>query len=213
MSGTITALKAQTKSKGRVNVYLDGAFAFGLADILAASLRVGQRLSDEQIAALRQRDAQERAYERALRFLSYRPRSTDETRRYLAGKDLPPEVIDATLARLASAGLLDDEAFARFWVEDRESFRPRSAMALRVELRRKGVGDEAIAAALNAVDEEEAAYQAAQPRAARLQGCDRATFYRRLGDFLQRRGFSYQTSRATVDRLWRESTGAEPARG
>ena len=209
MAGTITALKAQTKNKGRVNVYLDGTFAFGLADVIAAPLRVGQRLSDDDIAALRQRDAQERAYDQALRFLSYRPRSIEETRRYLADKDVPPDVIATTLARLARAGLLDDEAFARFWVENRESFRPRSAMALRMELRRKGVGDEAIATALAAVDEKEAAYQAALARAVRLRGADRTTFYRRLGGFLQRRGFGYETARETVDRLWRESTAPE----
>jgi len=209
LAGTITALKAQTKNKGRVNVYLDGTFAFGLADVIAAPLRVGQRLSDDDIAALRQRDAQERAYDQALRFLSYRPRSIEETRRYLADKDVPPDVIATTLARLARAGLLDDEAFARFWVENRESFRPRSAMALRMELRRKGVGDEAIATALAAVDEKEAAYQAALARAVRLRGADRTTFYRRLGGFLQRRGFGYETARETVDRLWRESTAPE----
>ncbi len=204
LAGTITALKEQTKNKGRVNVYLDGTFAFGLADTIAATLRVGQSLSDDDIARLRQRDARERAYDQALRFLRYRPRSADEVSRYLAGKEVPPEVIAETLARLAGAGLLDDRAFAHFWVENRTSFRPRSARALRFELRRKGVSDGAIEAALGALDEREAAYQAARARAARLEHADRETFYRRLGEFLQRRGFGYELARETVSRLWRE---------
>jgi len=209
LSGRITALKAQTKNRGRVNVYLDGSFAFGLAEIVAARLRVGQSLSDDDIASLRQCDAQERAYDQALRFLSYRPRSTEEVRRFLAGKDVPPEVATATLARLTGAGLLDDEAFARFWVENRESFRPRGPMALCFELRRKGVSQEAIEQALGAADEKDAAYRAARTHAARLEHADRATFFRRLGEFLQRRGFHYETVRETVDRLWREKAARD----
>ncbi|HOG48064.1 MAG TPA: RecX family transcriptional regulator [Anaerolineae bacterium] len=210
MAGKITALRAQTKNKGRVNVYLDGAFAFGLPDIVAAGLRIGQELSDADIAALRQHDSLERAYDRALRFLSYRPRSSEEVRRYLAGKQVAEEVASEVLQRLARAGLVDDAAFARFWVENRTSFRPRGASALRYELRRKGIGESAIEAAVAAVDEDGSAYQAAQARAARLLHVDRDTFYRRLGEFLRRRGFSYATARDAVERLWRERSGDTP---
>jgi regulatory protein len=75
MAGTITALRFQKRNKNRVNVYLDGQFAFGLVAIEAARLRVGQTLSDNDVARLQMRDEVERAYERALNFLSYRPRS------------------------------------------------------------------------------------------------------------------------------------------
>ncbi len=209
MAGKITALKAQTKNKGRVNVYLDGTFALGLPDIVAATLHIGQMLSDGEIDALRQRDTEERAYSRALQFLSYRPRSIEEVRRYLAGREVPDDVAAATLERLARAGLLDDRAFARFWVEDRECFRPRGAAALRFELRRKGVSDEAIEASVSAVDEDAGAYQVALAPARRLAQADRDTFYRRLGDYLRRRGFSYDTVRHTVERLWRERSAHE----
>jgi regulatory protein len=200
----VTALKVQAKNKRRVNVYLDGTFAFGLPDTVAASLRVGQLLSDEEGVALQRRDTVERAYERALRFLSYRPRSCEEVARYLAGKQVPEDVAGEVIARLQNAELLDDGAFARYWVENRQSFRPRGTMALRYELRRKGVDEGAIKAAIEEVDESEGAYRAAQAQARRLAGVDRETFRRRLGGYLSRRGYAYATVRETIERLWRE---------
>ncbi len=204
MAGKITALKTQMKNQRRVNVYLDGTFAFGLPAIVAATLRVGQVLSEQECADLRRRDVQERAYESALRFLGYRPRSIEEVVRHLTGKQIPEDLIAETVERLTQAGLLDDGAFARFWVENRESFRPRGAAALRYELRRRGVGEEAISSAIRDVDEGEGAYRVASGQALRLEHADRDTFHRRLGGFLSRRGFSYRTVRETVERLWRE---------
>ena len=213
MAGRITALKAQAKNRGRVNVYLDGAFAFALSDLVAATLRVGQWLSDEEIADLQQRQAAQRAYDRALRFLSYRPRSVDEVNRYLAGKQVPDDLIAQTVDRLQQAGLLDDETFARFWVENRESFRPRGKAALRYELRRKGLGEEAIQAAIQDVDESEGAYRIAQAQAQRLAGVDRQAFRQRLGGYLSRRGFSYGVIRETIERLWQERATRQSAEG
>lgn len=211
LAGKITALKVQSRNRRRVSVYLDGAFAFGLPDIVAATLHVGQSLSDDEIADLRRRGSLEQAYDCALGYLSYRPRSVSEVRHHLAGKEVPEELIVETVERLVRAGLLDDDAFARFWVENRSSFRPRGQLALRYELRGKGVSEEAINSAVEAVDECEEAYRAAQPRALRLARVDRDTFRRRLADFLRRRGFSYETVRETVERLWQESRSSEDA--
>lgn len=209
MAGRVTALKVQTKNKRRVNVYLDGVFAFGLPDVVAATLRVGQVLSAEDCASLQQRDVAERAHERALHYLSYRPRSIDEVARHLARKQFPEDVIAETISRLERVGLLDDAAFARFWVENRASFRPRGVFALRHELRRKGVADKAINLAIRDIDEHEGAYRAAQAQARRLSGADRDTFRRRLGGYLSRRGFSYAIVRDTIDRLWKEQSAGD----
>ena len=89
MAGTITALRYQKRNKNRVNVYLDDQFAFGLAAIEAARLHVGQTLTDDDVVRLRRRDDVERAYERALDFLSYRPRSEAEVCRNLRRKEQP----------------------------------------------------------------------------------------------------------------------------
>ncbi|NJM52668.1 MAG: hypothetical protein HC846_04275 [Blastocatellia bacterium] len=83
MAGTITALKVQAKAKDRVNVSLDGEFAFGLALIHALWLKIGQQLSDAEIAELQAADTLEKAQQRALNLISYRPRSVKEVKQRL----------------------------------------------------------------------------------------------------------------------------------
>ena len=206
MAGTITALVAQKRNKERVNVYLDGEFAFGLALIEALKLHKGQQLSDDDIARLKALDEIEVAHDRALNFLSYRPRSSEEVRRNLHQKEFAERTIETVIERLTGAGLLDDAAFARYWVDNRERFEPRSRRALRYELRQKGVPDPAIQAALDDLDEEDAAYRAASTRLRRYARADEETFRKRLGDFLARRGFGYEIVRDVLDRLWQEQS-------
>jgi len=200
----ITRLQAQKKRKDRVNVYLDGEYAFGVQAAVALPLRVGQELDGDAVAALKRRDAFETAHDQALRFLSYRPRSCFEIDRYLQRKGTDPEVIAEVKSRLIRAGLLDDAAFARYWVENREAFRPRGAWGLRYELRQKGIADEVIAEALEGLDPEDSAYRAARGRARSMSHLDHRTFRERIGGFLRRRGFSYGVIRPVVERLWGE---------
>jgi regulatory protein len=202
MAGTITALKLQKKNKERVNVYLDDRYAFSLAAIEAAKLKQGQVLSDQEIEDLLGRDSFHKAYAKALRFLSYRPRSGAEVRRYLQGKKVTPAIEAEVVERLTAAGLLDDQAFANYWVENRENFNPRGRYALRYELRQKGVSEETIASALEDIDEEESAYRALISRARRMPPLDRGSFRKKLGSFLRRRGFSYEAINAALERIW-----------
>ena len=76
----ITALQVQKRNPNRVNVHLDGEYAFGLARIVAAWLKVGQTLEEEKISELQADDARERAMQQAMLFLSYRARSEKEIR-------------------------------------------------------------------------------------------------------------------------------------
>ena len=211
MAGTITALTVQKKNRDRVNVYLDGRFAFGLAAIEAARLRRGQTLSDDEIAALQNRDEVQKAHESALRYLDYRPRSTDEIRRHLMkSKDVAPEVMDEVVERLTSVGLLDDRAFARYWLENRSDFSPRGERALRLELRQKGVPGDIIAEVLSeSHNEDEAAYRAAMAQARKVRTTDPVEFRRKMEAHLARRGFSYDTAREAVARAWSELQPSE----
>lgn len=207
----VTALVAQKRNPNRVNVYLDGEFAFGLAAIEAARLHLGQELGDADLARVRQADDVAVAHERALRYLSYRPRSEAEVRRYLAGKQVAPEVIEEIVERLTRVGLLNDQAFAQYWRENRENFRPKGAAALRQELRQKGVSREAVDRALAGMDEEGAALDLARARARRLGGLDKPAFKRRLAAYLGRRGYAYDIIMPVVERVWQEQGGATPA--
>jgi regulatory protein len=205
VSGQITALRVQKRNRQRVNVYIDDRFAFGLAAIEAIQLKVGQVLTDAEILRLKNKDQVELARERTLNFLSYRPRSVAEVRRYLTEKKFDTAAIDQVIARLGQAGLLDDEAFARYWLENRDTFKPRGSRALRYELNQKGIATSIIDDLLTDYDENDAAFRAALPRAQKLaQRHDADTFRSKLLAFLKRRGFSFDVARDTVNKLLAE---------
>lgn len=77
--------------------------------------------------------------EAAARFLEPRARSVAEVRRRLTGTGYRPDLVDGAIERLLELGVLDDEAFARAWVESRDRARPRGERAIRQELGLKGI--------------------------------------------------------------------------
>lgn len=200
----VTALKAQKRNNQRVNVYLDGEFAFGLARIVAAWLQVGQELSPEKIAQLQEEDEHEVAHQKALHFLGYRERSVAEVKEHLEKVGFPEAIISEVLGKLNRSGLLNDKRFADRWVENRSEFRPRGARALKFELQRKGLSQETIDLALQELDEEELAYKAAIKQSRKLSKLDWAEFRKKMYAHLVQRGFSYETISPVVQRAWNE---------
>jgi len=206
MSGKITAIEAQKWRKDRVSVFIDYEYAFSLQDILAARLKRGQMLSDQEIASLRQQDAVESIYEKALHYLSFRPRSEQEMRRYLRDKGLDEGPSEQIVARLKRAHLVDDQDFAQFWVQSRQMHRPRGRRALRAELSRKGVPRDVIDGSIQDIDEEAQAFQAARTVAHRLASLEQRVFFHRLLGYLQRRGFGYDVAIKVIRELWQETS-------
>lgn len=205
MGRTVTALTAQKKNPNRINVFLDGEFAFGLSRIVAAWLRIGEDLSVEKIARLQAMESLEVATQRAIELLSYRPRAEAEIRKRLAEKGFAPADIEAVLVRLRENGLVNDEEFARVWAENRTTFRPRSRRMVSAELRLKGLTEETITQALNELPEDgDLAYQSAQRYARRLEGLDWEDFRKKLAGHLGRKGFSYDVVADVTRRVWKE---------
>jgi regulatory protein len=216
-AGTITALRAQANDSQRVNVFVDDVFALGvsLTTISKAGLYVGRSLSAEECARIEQIESGNKAYQAALRLIEARPRSSAEIRDRLGRKEFVPEAIEAAITRLTELGLVDDTAFARFWVENRQIFRPRGAGALRDELRRKGIAPDIVASVVSdtalAGDDVAKAQTLARAALRKYAGsADRGAFTRRMGGYLQRRGFSFEIIRPIIEQLWAEiGTGAE----
>ena len=77
--------------------------------------------------------------EAAVRFLEPRARSVAEVRRRLTGAGYRADLVEAAIERLLELGMLDDDAFARAWVESRDRARPRGERAIRQELTLKGI--------------------------------------------------------------------------
>jgi regulatory protein len=194
----VTLLQIDARRKDRVEVHLDGTFAFSLALDLAASLHKGQCLAEDDLARLCDDDAYRVALDRALGFLARRPRSEAEVRRHLADKDVPPAPLERVCARLVSLDLLDDAAFARWWVDNRRTHQPRGRLALRHELTARGVAPGVVATVVAEVDETSEATALARSRASRYAGLDRPAFDRRLGALLARRGFGAAAVRAAL---------------
>ena len=215
MPQKITAITPQKRNPRRVNIYLDGKFAFGLEKVIAAWLQVGQTLSEEEIANLRQADAREAAYQQALRYCTYRPRTEQEVRRHLAKHGVDEAVADEILQRLRELSLVDDARFAREWVESRAVFRPRGIWALRQEMLAKGLPAEAIEEALANVDEQTLAKKALEKALHRYHNLPWQEMRRKIAAYLARRGFSSETVNAALNDLQQQtqpdSTSATPA--
>ena len=205
----ITALEPQMNNPDRINLFVDGRFLMGVnaVIVLQMGLSLEQELSPEQLEQLHSEEIEQRAVDRALNYLSYRPRSREEVRRYLRRKETPPEIIETALARLDRLDFVNDRTFAGFWIDSREHFSPRGARALKNELRMKGVERDVVDELVNDDQDEERALRAGRKKAMTLvntPNIDYVTFRNRLGSFLQRRGFGYQVVTRTVRELWKE---------
>jgi regulatory protein len=210
MNRKITALKAQKRNHQRVNVYLDGEYAFSLARIVAAWLQVGGELSEEKIASLQAEDDRETAFQRAVKFIGYRMRSEKEIRDKLEEYQIPEGAITRVMDRLRRSGLVNDTQFSQIWVENRAEYRPRSHRALAYELRRKGIPDELIEQTLEETeDDEELAYRAAKQHSRKWNELEWPDFRKKLSGFLARRGFSYHIAAQVVGRVWAERESGE----
>lgn len=202
----------QAGDRERVSLFVDDLYVCAISVEQAVKLRKGQALDADELAALRAEGELDLAYQRSLRYLGARPRSRAEVSAYLLGKNYDDAVVNAVLERLAARGYVDDEAFARFWVENRNRFRPRGARALRYELRQKGIEPAVIDETLAEQDEETAAWQVVAGKLARWRELEWAAFEQRVMGLLARRGFGYDTCRRICARAWEEVAQA-PASG
>ena len=202
----ITALRIGRGQGKRVNVFLDGNFAFSLEAevVVKEGLRVGQELSTAEIEALARANLFHRCLNAAVHYLSYRPRSEFEIRERLCRHGFDGDSVEAVLARLKEQGLVDDMAFAQFWKDNRQSFSPRSQWLTKLELKRKGVASDIIDQVVAKVDNDDSAYRAGLSKAPSLPLSDYQGFRRRLGGYLKRRGFGYGTIEHTVEQIWQE---------
>ena len=154
--------------------------------------------------------------EAATRFLETRYRSVAEVRRRLTTAGYRAELVDEAITRLGDLGILDDDAFARAWVESRDRARPRGERALREELRLKGV-DRALVDRV--LEERRATDDAAQPpdRVAAERLIEKhARMLERIADprrrrerayaLLARNGFDPETCREVAARVVRDDS-------
>lgn len=208
--GVITAITAQTRDSQRVNLMINGEFALGISlDTLAhEGLFVGQHLDAPQIARLLAADAYDQAKRAAVRLLEIRPRSERELRERLRQRGVDTTSIDAVCQRLRETGLINDQAFANYLVEQRQRNAQRGGQAIRNDLRKHGIDSDTIHQLTDThqldANDRDGALLLARKLAPRMHNLDRMTFMRRLGGTLQRRGFGGDASRQALRTVWSE---------
>lgn len=206
--GTITRLAQQKRDADRVSVFIDDAFAFGLALdlVVRAGLKKGQRLEVSEQQALLDDEERLKARSVALDYIAYQARTEQEVRRKLARKGFAEPVADEAVERMRELGYLDDAAYARAYVRGRLSGRGHGPQRIRTDLRKRGVAPAVIDAALDELvqrdDLLETALHHGRKRWVRLAS-EEDPYKRRkkLSDFLMRRGYDFDLIRRVVETL------------
>ena len=208
----VTGIESRKGRTGAVNVFVDGQFAFAASPnlMVEAGVHTGQELTPREVEELKRRAVVYRALNTSLAYLGARPRSESEIRQRLRRGRFDRATVEEAVGRLREKGLIDDVAFARFWRESRDRFRPRSRRLLGMELRQRGLRAEEIAQALGDVDDEANARAAALTKARSCAGLDYEAFRKRMAGFLRRRGFTFELVDKTIDQVWRETAGSPP---
>ena len=208
---SITDIKQAVRDENRVNIYIDNKFfcSLDISQVVDYHLKIGKVLTEEELQDIRRASDFGKFYSRALEYVLSRPHSAKEIRDYLKKKTLnrtvrvknrktgeyqtkQKEGYDASLVplvfeRLEKHGYVDDERFARLWVENRNVSKGISKKKLKLELQQKGISSSIIEQVLedNSRDEREELRKVIAKKANRYQDKQKFTQY------LVRQGFNY----------------------
>lgn len=157
-------------------------------------------------------DLFEKFYNKALRFLSYRPRSEKEVRSHFAkaskgqGQSPSEEVIDKVIQKLKVQKFINDEEFAKGWIEQRSTLKPRSLKLIKFELKYKGISNEIVDRIIHNSEfiiqnDLEQAKRLVEKRLVRYKVLDRQKIYEKLGRYLASKGFDWDTIKKSIDEV------------
>lgn len=147
----ITKIETQVKTRGRYSVYVDDSFAFGISELglIETGLRIGQEIDQGGLAELKKQAATDKIYNLTLSLIVRRPRSRWEIQDYLKRKSVDPVAAEKIMSLLEEKGFIDDENFARRWVDNRRLLKSVSRLKLKSELKAKRISDEIITKTLS----------------------------------------------------------------
>ncbi len=202
MEKTITALETQKKYPDRINVFLDGKFAFGISRYVGAWLSTGQRIDETKIQTLINADEKERALQSALRFIGYKQRTEAEVIQKLEKLQFSTDIIELIMSELREKKYVDDREFADQWIELRCEFKPRGKNLFQYELRKKGIPLNVIEEAIrNIPDEKIMAIRLGKKYLQRFSGINDEDFRKKMTGVLLRRAFSFSVVKESIDVL------------
>ena len=198
----ITAVTPQKNATDRFSIFIDGEFALGLGIdvVIEFGLASGMSIDPELLEQIKSREEIVTVVNAAMHLLAYRARATGELQTRLRQKKFSQPAIDAAIEKLKGWHYLDDEDFAKNWVEQQGTHRPRSRRVLAQDLRSKGIDKEIVEETLAGVeiDEESDAIRASIRKWESWQGLPVDVRNRRLSGFLARRGYGYDVVRKVI---------------
>lgn len=219
----VTKIAPQVKRNDRYSVYINEKYAFSLHEyqLAGSGLRVGKELKEAEVEKFANESQFGKAYERALGYVTLRPRSEKEIKDYLTRTFLYPKpksfidkngvrhikkidvdteavthMMSRVIARLQEKGYINDEAFARAWVVSRQQVKKSSIRKLTQELRAKGMTEEIIATVLQ--NSEETEKENLRELITKKQRLTRYQDEVKLTQYLLRQGFSYDDIRSAL---------------
>ncbi len=213
---TVTKMTPGVRDPNRVNIFLDGHFAFSLdvTQVVEAGIKIGYHVTTKRLEELRQMSEFGKLYQRTLEWVLTRPHSVRETRDYLRRRqikrrqlnrqrareekrplaEIEDDVMQLVIARLIEKKYLNDQKFAEFYVENRYVRRGISHKRLRMELQKKGVSSDLISATMAKVqrDEGEEIFKVIAKKRRKYNDFQ-------LVGYLVRQGFNFQQAKEAVE--------------
>lgn len=133
----------------------------------------------------------EKAYQKALRYLSKSPKTIRQMKQYLTDKGHDADTVEQVLVKLSEFKYLDDNAFARQFIESRIRSKPKSIYALKFELRKKGIDPALAQELLEAYNDQDLALKAIEAKKQAWKHLDESECRKKMMNYLRYRGFNY----------------------
>ena len=195
----ITDIRQGVKNPNRANIFVNGKYSFSLdiAQIVDLGVKIGRKLSEDELAELKRASEFGKLYQRTLEWVLTRPHSVKETRDYLRRKiyekKLDTGFMDLIIERLMEKKYLDDRKFAEYYAENRFVKKGISQKRLKMELVKKGVAADIVEEAIvtSGRDEVEEARKMIAKKRGRYDD-------EKLMAYLCRQGFPYQLVRSLI---------------
>lgn len=196
----ITGITPQIRDKERCNIEVDGRFFCGmkLETVVKHRLKVGVAVSEEELSRLQLESEKLTALDKALTYITASMKTERDIRTYLRKKGYLEDVSDYVVEKMRSYGYLDDAAYARAYID--HAGKKKGSRLIAMELRQKGVSDEAIEEALSSVSGEEESALEVLKKYLRGKSLDRATLLKAYRH-LMGKGFSCETAKGALERL------------
>lgn len=198
----ITSITAQ-KNKKRVNINLDGSFGFGLdlENFLRIGLKVNQELTEEEVNEIIKKGELQKCLDKTINFAMVRPRSLKEVKDYFRRKEVDVSLHETILVKLIRLELLNDEKFAKWWVDQRLQFKSKSKKDITFELRQKGIDTNIIKNILDdsEIDEVKIAKELIAKKIYKWQKYEDKIKKQKITQYLAGKGFSWDVIKSVVD--------------